>query len=170
MGHAQTNDQGTLVLSGTISKTTCVLSFSDAQSTLGGRKTLSFGSITPANIPLEQFAGATIPKPKLTVILSVQNADGAHCDGIGSGKWDVGISITDLTRVVTTSGGSKLLLSDGDRLALPRRFTDEIGVRHLPRPTMKRAASPHQNKCWCDKQEKKLASRKLHLPSASTRP
>jgi len=129
MGHAQTNDQGTLVLSGTISKTTCVLNFGDAQSTLGGRKTLSFGSITPANIPLEQFAGATIPKPKLTVILSVQNADGAHCDGIGSGKWDVGISITDLTRVVTTSGGSKLLLSDGDRAASPRTFTGEIGVR-----------------------------------------
>jgi type 1 fimbria pilin len=127
MGHAQTNDQGTLDFSGTITKTTCVLNFGDAQSTLSGVKTLSFGSIPASNIPLTQFSGLGIAKK--TVILSVQNADGANCDGIGSGNWDVGISITDLTRVVTTSGGSKLLLSDGDRSASPRSFTEEIGVR-----------------------------------------
>jgi type 1 fimbria pilin len=129
MGHAQTNDQGTLDFSGTISKTTCVLNFGDAQSTLAGRKTLSFGSIPTSLIPTAQFQGFANVAPKQTVILSVKNADGSTCDGIGSGKWDVGISITDLTRVVTTSGGSKLLLSDGDRAASPRRFTEEIGVR-----------------------------------------
>jgi type 1 fimbria pilin len=131
MGHAQTSipDQGTLVLSGTISKTTCVLNFGDAQSTLAGRKTLSFGSISTASIPATKDSGLSIAKPRLTTLLSVQNADGANCDGIGSGKWDVGISITDPTRVVTTSGGSKLLLSDGDRAASPRRFTEDIGVR-----------------------------------------
>ena len=123
VGHAQINDQGTLDFSGTISKTTCVLNFGDAQSTLAGRKTLSFGSITPANIPLEQFAGATIPKPKLTVILSVQNADGANCDGIGSGKWDVGVSIDPSKLSPSLVFG---LLSDGDRSATPRTFTEEI--------------------------------------------
>jgi hypothetical protein len=121
IGHAQTNDQGTLVLSGTISKTTCVLNFGDAQSTLAGRKTLSFGSISTASIPSDD--GLTFGT-KPTVILSVTNADGNTCDGIGSGKWDVGVSIDPSKLKPFTF----VLLSDGDRSATPRTFTEEIGV------------------------------------------
>ncbi len=81
MGHAQTNDQGTLDFSGTISKTTCVLNFGDAQSTLTGVKTLSFGSIPASIIPGGNFQGLNQIGSK-TVILSVKNADGSTCDGI----------------------------------------------------------------------------------------
>jgi type 1 fimbria pilin len=122
IGHAQTPDQGSLVLSGTISKTTCVLNFGDAQSTLAGRKTLSFGSISTANIPTDSgLSFAT----KQTVILSVTNADGNTCDGIGSGKWDVGVSI-DSSKL--SPSFLFVLLSDGDRSATPRTFTEEVGV------------------------------------------
>jgi type 1 fimbria pilin len=122
MGHAQINDQGTLDFSGTISKTTCVLSFGDAQSTLAGRKTLSFGSFSTASIPSER--GRSFGT-KQTVILSVTNADGNTCDGIGSGKWDVGVSI-DPSKL--SPSFLFVLLSDGDRSATPRTFTEEIGV------------------------------------------
>jgi type 1 fimbria pilin len=123
VGHAQTNDQGTLVLSGTISKTTCVLNFGDAQSTLAGRKTLSFGSFSTASIPSDngQSFGT-----KQTVILSVTNADGNTCDGIGdNGKWDVGVSI-DPSKL--SPSFLFVLLSDGDRSATPRTFTEQIGI------------------------------------------
>ena len=125
IGHTQTPDQGALVLSGAITKTTCVLSFGDAQSTLSGRKTLSFGSISPSLIPQglgQSFANVA---PKQTVILSVINADGNTCDGIGTGKWDVGVSI-DTSRLHATFG--TVLLSDGDRSATPRTFTEDIGI------------------------------------------
>jgi type 1 fimbria pilin len=122
MGHAQTNDQGTLDFSGTITKTTCVLSFGDAQSTLSGVKTLSFGSISTASIPSGR--GLSFGA-KQTVILSVTNADGNTCDGIGSGKWDVGVSI-DPSKL--SPSFLFVLLSDGDRSATPRTFTEEIGI------------------------------------------
>ena len=123
MGHAQTNDQGTLDFSGTITKTTCVLNFGDAQSTLAGRKTLSFGSISTASIPSDR--GRSFGT-KQTVILSVTNADGNRCDGIGdNGKWDVGVSIDPSKLSPSLVFG---LLSDGDRSATPRTFTEEIGV------------------------------------------
>jgi hypothetical protein len=127
IGHAQTPDQGSLVLAGTISKTTCVLNFGDAQSTLSGQKTLSFGSIPTSQIPTAQFQGFLNVAPKKTVILSVKNADGSTCDGIGSGKWDVRTSVT-AANVVTATGGTKALQSDGDRAATPQRFTLDIGV------------------------------------------
>ena len=126
IGHAQTPDQGSLVLSGTISKTTCVLNFGDAQSTLSGVKTLSFGSIPMSKIPGGQFQGVDLIGPQ-TVILSVKNADGSTCDGIGSGKWEVRTSVT-AANVVTATGGTKALQSDGDRAATPQRFTLDIGV------------------------------------------
>jgi type 1 fimbria pilin len=126
MGHAQTNDQGTLNFSGTISKTTCVLNFGDAQSTLAGRKTLSFGSIPTSQIPQGLGQGFEDVAPKKTVILSVTNADGNTCDGIGSGKWDVGVSINP-SRL--HSQFNLILLSDGDRQATPRTFTEEIGIK-----------------------------------------
>jgi len=91
MGHAQTNDQGTLDFSGTITKTTCVLSFGDAQSTLSGVKTLSFGSIAASKIPTTEekigFSGTR------SFTISVQNAAGETCDSIGSSKWDVQVQI-----------------------------------------------------------------------------
>jgi type 1 fimbria pilin len=127
MGHAQTNDQGTLNFSGTISKTTCVLNFGDAQSTLAGRKTLSFGSIPTSLIPTGQFQGFANVAPKQTVILSVKNADGSTCDGIGTGKWDVSIRVPT-ANLVTATGGTKAIQSDGDRDATPRRFTTDIGI------------------------------------------
>jgi type 1 fimbria pilin len=127
MGHAQTNDQGTLNFSGTISKTTCVLSFGDAQSTLAGRKTLSFGSIPTSQIPTGQFQGFLSLAPKQTVILSVKNADGSTCDGIGNGKWDVRTTVPT-ANVVTATGGTTALQSDGDRGATPLRFTLDIGI------------------------------------------
>jgi type 1 fimbria pilin len=127
MGHAQTNDQGTLNFSGTISKTTCVLNFGDAQSTLAGRKTLSFGSIPTSLIPTSQFQGFLSVAPKQTVILSVKNADGSTCDGIGNGKWDVSIRVPT-ANLVTATGGTKAIQSDGDRTAIPRRFTTDIGI------------------------------------------
>ena len=77
IGHAQTPDQGSLVLAGTITKTTCVLNFGDAQSTLAGRKTLSFGSIPTSQIPQGLGQGFENVAPKQTVILSVTNADGS---------------------------------------------------------------------------------------------
>jgi type 1 fimbria pilin len=125
MGHAQTNDQGTLDFSGTISKTTCVLNFGDTQSTLSGRKTLSFGSIPATKIPSGSGQGFLSVAPKQTVILSVTNADGNTCDGIGSGKWDVGVSINPsrLGAIISFA-----VLSDGDRSATPRTFTEEIGI------------------------------------------
>ena len=123
IGHAQTPDQGSLVLSGTITKTTCGLNFGDAQSTLAGRKTLSFGSISTANIPSENGRSFAT---KQTVILSVTNADGNTCDGIGSGKWDVGVSINP-SRLHPQF--NLILLSDGDRSATPRAFTEEIGIK-----------------------------------------
>ncbi|CAN1494192.1 hypothetical protein MCERE1_00280 [Burkholderiaceae bacterium] len=127
IGHAQAPDQGTLVLAGTLTKPTCVLNFGDALSTLNGRKTMSFGSISPSKIPTGQFQGFTNVAPKQTVILSVKNADGSTCDGIGTGKWDVGISVT-AANVVTASGGTKALQSDGDRSATPQSFTSDIGI------------------------------------------
>ena len=127
MGHAQTNDQGTLNFSGTISKTTCVLNFGDAQSTLAGRKTLSFGSIPTSLIPTAQFQGFVNVAPKQTVILSVKNADGSTCDGIGTGKWDVRTTVPT-ANIVTATGGTKVLQSDGDRGATPLRFTLDIGI------------------------------------------
>jgi type 1 fimbria pilin len=128
MGHAQINDQGTLDFSGTISKTTCVLSFGDAQSTLAGRKTLSFGSIPTSQIPTGQFQGFLSVAPKQTVILSVKNADGTTCDGIGNnGKWDVTVTVPT-ANLVTATGGTKAIQSDGDRAAIPRRFTTDIGI------------------------------------------
>ena len=127
IGHAQTPDQGSLVLAGTISKTTCVLNFGDAQSTLSGQKTLSFGSIPTSQIPTGQFQGFVNVAPKKTVILSVKNADGSTCDGIGSGKWDVGISVTT-ANVVSATGGTKVLQSDGDRSATTKTFTLDIGI------------------------------------------
>jgi len=127
MGHAQTNDQGTLNFSGTISKTTCVLNFGDAQSTLAGRKTLSFGSIPTSLIPTSEFQGFLSVAPKQTVILSVKNADGSTCDGIGTGKWDVTVTVPT-ANLVTATGGTKAIQSDGDREAIPRRFTTDIGI------------------------------------------
>ena len=114
-------------MAGTISKTTCVLNFGDAQSTLSGQKTLSFGSIPTSQIPTGQFQGFVNVAPKKTVILSVKNADGSTCDGIGSGKWEVRTSVT-AANVVTATGGTKALQSDGDRAATPQRFTLDIGV------------------------------------------
>ena len=125
IGQAQTPDQGSLVLSGTITKTTCVLNFGDAQSTLSGRKTMSFGPIPTSKIPEGLGQGFENVAPKQTVILSVTNADGNTCDGVGSGKWDVGVSI-DPSRLHSTFG--IMLLSDGDRSATPRTFTEEIGI------------------------------------------
>ena len=125
IGHAQTPDQGSLVLAGTISKTTCVLNFGDAQSTLSGVKTLSFGSIPMSKIPGAKFQGVDQIGPK-TVILSVKNADGSNCDGIGSGKWDVGISIPD-TQSINTGFGTDVLLA-GDPATVDAKFTKELGI------------------------------------------
>ena len=125
IGHAQTPDQGSLVLSGTISKTTCVLNFGDAQSTLAGRKTLSFGSIPTSQIPQGLGQGFENVAPKQTVILSVTNADGKTCDSLGTGKWDVGVSINPSK---LSPSFLFVLLSDGDRSATPRTFTEEVGV------------------------------------------
>jgi type 1 fimbria pilin len=128
MGRAQTNDQGTLNFSGTISKTTCVLNFGDAQSTLTGVKTLSFGSIPVTKIPGGDFQGLNQIGSK-TVILSVKNADGSTCDGIGNnGKWDVGISIPNTQ--ITNNGfgaGTDVLLA-GDPNTVDARFTKELGI------------------------------------------
>jgi type 1 fimbria pilin len=127
MSHAQTPNQGSLDFSGTITKTTCVLNFGDAQSTLGGRKTLSFGSIPTSQIPTTQFQGFSNVAPKQTVILSVKDADGSTCDGIGTGKWDVSIRVPT-ANLVTATGGTKAIQSDGDRGATPLRFTTDIGI------------------------------------------
>ena len=126
IGHAQTPDQGSLVLAGTISKATCVLNFGDAQSTLAGRKTLSFGSIPTSQIPQGLGQGFENVAPKQTVILSVTNADGKTCDSLGTGKWDVGVSINP-SRLHPQF--NLILLSDGDRSATPRAFTEEIGIK-----------------------------------------
>jgi type 1 fimbria pilin len=126
IGHAQTPDQGSLVLAGTITKTTCVLNFGDAQSTLAGRKTLSFGSIPTSQIPQGLGQGFENVAPKQTVILSVTNADGKTCDSLGTGKWDVGVSINP-SRLHPQF--NLILLSDGDRSATPRAFTEEIGIK-----------------------------------------
>ena len=125
IGHAQTNDQGTLNFSGTISKTTCVLNFGDAQSTLTGVKTLSFGSIPASRIPVGDWQGLDLIGAK-TVVLSVKNADGSTCDGIGSGKWDVGISIPD-TQSTPSGFGTDVLLA-GDPSTVNARFTKELGI------------------------------------------
>jgi hypothetical protein len=123
--HAQTPNQGSLALTGAITKTTCVLNFGDAQSTLSGVKTLSYGSIPTSKIPGGTFQGVDQIGAK-TVILSVKNADGSTCDGIGTGKWDVGISIP-AAQTINNGAGIDVLLA-GDPSTANATFTKELGI------------------------------------------
>ena len=108
--HAQTENQGSLALTGAISITTCVLDFGEASSTLSGRKTLAFGSIPTSKIPTGKYEELT-QIPSQTVIFSVKSANGTACDGIGSGKWDVAIDIPALVSESNTNDDTDVLLA-----------------------------------------------------------
>jgi len=96
------NDAGELLLQGSITFTTCVLSLGDPQSTGAGKKTMNFGSFTVAStsgIGLGGNIGAA-----QTAVLRVQNGDGTQCTaGAGNSLWDVGINI-NATNYETVSG------------------------------------------------------------------
>ena len=105
-------DSGTLVVTGQISNTTCLLDMGDAGSTGGGSKTLSLGSYTTAIAGAATASGGTFGTAQ-TVVFSVKSADGSGsaCTFNGNTKWDIGINI-GATEYVTV-GGNTLLLSGG---------------------------------------------------------
>ena len=121
--HAQTANQGSLALTGAISITTCVLDMGTPGSTASGVRTLAFGSIPTSKMPRFPWNGSFVPDQ--TVIFSVKNADGTTCAGMGTGKWDVGISIPDSHSLVTDNGVSVLLA--GDSNSVNATFTKELG-------------------------------------------
>jgi len=102
-------DQGTLIINGQISASTCTLDMGDTGSTGAGSKTLNLG--TTAAPAATGTAGATFGTAQ-TVIFKVTNGEGASCSlGTGNTKWDIGINL--LSSQYTTVGSQTLLLSAG---------------------------------------------------------
>jgi hypothetical protein len=101
-------DQGSLIINGQISASTCLLDMGDAGSTGGGSKTMNLGTFTTTAAPAG-VAGTTFGTAQ-TVLFSVKSADGsgANCTLGGSGKWDIGINIPSAE--ISSNG---LLLSGG---------------------------------------------------------
>jgi len=105
-------DSGTLVVTGQISNTTCLLDMGDAGSTGGGSKTLNLGSYTTAIAGAASTNGGTFGTAQ-TVVFSVKSADGSGgaCSFSGASKWDIGINIG--ANEYATAGANTLLLSGG---------------------------------------------------------
>jgi len=103
-------DQGTLIINGQISASTCTLDMGDTGSTGAGSKTLNLG--TTAAPAATGTAGATLGTAQ-TVIFKVTNpTDGTSCSlGTGNTKWDIGINLQ--SSQYTTVGSQTLLLSAG---------------------------------------------------------
>jgi len=105
-------DQGSLIITGQISASTCLLDMGDAGSTGGGSKTMNLGSYTTAIAGAATATGGTFGTAQ-TVLFSVKSADGSGsaCSFSGASKWDIGINVGATEYV--TAGGATLLLSGG---------------------------------------------------------
>ncbi len=105
------NDQGTLIITGQISNTTCVLSMGDLGSTNAGVKSINLGTYTTAVANAATTNGGTFGNA-ISTTFSVKNADGSACSANGASKWDIGINLAS-SQVTTTSTGTTLLVSGG---------------------------------------------------------
>ena len=105
-------DQGSLIITGQISASTCLLDMGDAGSTGGGSKTMNLGTYTSAVAGAATATGGTFGTAQ-TVLFSVKSADGsgANCTLGGSGKWDIGINVGATEYV--TAGANTLFVSGG---------------------------------------------------------
>jgi len=106
-------DQGSLIITGQISASTCLLDMGDAGSTGGGSKTLSLGSYTTAVAGAASATGGTFGTAQ-TVLFSLKSADGsgsACTFSGGASKWDIGINVGATEYV--TADSKTLLLSGG---------------------------------------------------------
>jgi len=105
-------DSGSLVITGQVSASTCLLDMGDAGATGAGTKTMNLGTYTTAVASAATASGGTFGTAQ-TVLFSVKSADGsgANCTLGGSGKWDIGINVGSTG--FTTAGGNTLLLSGG---------------------------------------------------------
>ena len=105
-------DQGSLIITGQISASTCLLDMGDAGSTGGGSKTMNLGTYTSAVAGAATATGGTFGTAQ-TVLFSVKSADGSGtaCTLGGSGKWDIGINVGATEYV--TAGANTLLVSGG---------------------------------------------------------
>jgi hypothetical protein len=102
-------DQGSLIINGQISASTCLLDMGDAGSTGGGSKTLNLGNYTPL-VGGTSAAGTAFGTAQ-TVVFSIKSPDGSGsaCTlGSGNSRWDIGINIPSAE--ISSTG---LLLSGG---------------------------------------------------------